>query len=99
MLSAVETLLEFRNILLGSKIRIYTDHMNNVLLTTKHASKRIQHWRWLMEEFGPEFVYLKGPANNLADALSRLDTGKQVTRALCYLEGEDVAFKPLSDIE
>ena len=44
MLSAVETLLEFRNILLGSEITIYTDHMSNVNLTTKHASKLITHW-------------------------------------------------------
>ena len=41
MLSAVETLLEFRNILLGSKITIYTDHMNNVNPTTKYASKTL----------------------------------------------------------
>ena len=43
MLSAIETLLEFRNILLGSKIRIFADHMNNANPTTKHASKRVQH--------------------------------------------------------
>ena len=43
MLSAVERLLEFRNILLGSEITIYMDHMNNMNLMTKHASKRITH--------------------------------------------------------
>ena len=41
MLSAVETLLEFRNILLGHEVTIYTDHMNNVKPITKYASKRI----------------------------------------------------------
>ena len=44
MLSAVEILLEFRNILLDSKITICTDHMNNANPVTKHASKRITHW-------------------------------------------------------
>jgi len=43
MLSAIETLLEYRNILLGAEITIYTDHMNNVNPLTKHASKRIQY--------------------------------------------------------
>ena len=38
MLSVVETLKEFRNILLGHMINIYTDHKNNVNPTTKHAS-------------------------------------------------------------
>ena len=85
MLSAVETLLEFRNILLGSEITIYTNHMNNVNPLTKHASKRMQHWRWLMEEFGPKFIYLKRSANNLADTLSKLDTGKDVAQVLCVL--------------
>jgi len=51
-----------------------------------------------MEEFGPKFVYLKGSANNLADALSRLDTGKEVAEALCLLESEDVTYSTLDDI-
>ena len=44
MLSAVETLLEFWNILLGHEVTIYTDNMNNVKPATKHASKRMQYW-------------------------------------------------------
>ena len=44
-LPAVETLLEFRNVLLGSEITIYADHINNVNPATKHTSKRIAHWR------------------------------------------------------
>ena len=30
------------------------------------------HWMLLLEEFGPELVYIKGPDNIVADALSRL---------------------------
>jgi hypothetical protein len=33
----------------------------------------MQRWVWLIEEFGPKFMYLKGPENVVADALSRLD--------------------------
>jgi hypothetical protein len=33
----------------------------------------MQHWVWLIEEFGPKFQYLPGPENVVADAWSRLD--------------------------
>lgn len=73
MLSIVETLKEFRNILLGHKIVIYTDHENLTRPTTMHESPRVTRWRWLVEEFGPSFEYIKGEHNVVADALSRLD--------------------------
>ena len=73
MLSIVETLRAYRNILLGHEIVIYTDHMNLVNDRTRHESARIQRWIWLIEEFGPKFQYLPGAENPVADALSRLD--------------------------
>jgi len=73
MLSIVETLRAYRNILLGHELVIYTDHMNLVNDRTRHESARIQRWVWLIEEFGPKFKYLPGPENVVADALSRLD--------------------------
>jgi len=77
MLSIVETLKEYRNILLGQKIRIHTDHMNNIRPTTRHASARIARWRWLLEEFGAECQHVIGTKNSVADALSRLDADFQ----------------------
>ncbi len=74
MLSIVETLNEFRTMLLGYRIKIYTDHENLTRLTTVSKSPRIQRWRWTIEEFGPTIEYIKGPHNVVADALSRLDT-------------------------
>ena len=85
ILSVIETLLEFRNILLGSKIVVCADHMNNVNLVIQHASKRMQHQRWLREEFGPKFRYLQRPSNYLVDALSRLDTAQLVAEGLSNL--------------
>ena len=71
LLSIVETLKEFRNILLGQQITVYTDHKN---LTYKNFNtERVIRWRLVLEEFGPELVYLKGERNIVADALSRLD--------------------------
>ena len=72
LLSIVETLKEFRNILLGQKIKIYTDHKNLVHESEMKTSQRVMRWRLLLEEYGPEIVYIKGKANIVADALSRL---------------------------
>ena len=30
-------------------------------------------WRWILEEYGPEIVYIKGIHNTIADAISRLE--------------------------
>eukprot|EP00804_Cyclotella_cryptica_P000753 CCRYP_001027-RA/>CCRYP_001027-RA protein AED:0.45 eAED:0.49 QI:0/0/0/1/1/1/2/0/253 len=36
---------------------------------------RVYRWRLLLEEYGPEIVYIKGIHNTVADAISRLDFG------------------------
>ena len=71
LLSIVETLKEFRNILLGHQITVYTDHKN---LTHKNFNtERVMRWRLILEEFGPELKYIKVENNVVADALSRLE--------------------------
>ena len=71
LLSIVETLKEFRNILLGQQIVVHTDHKN---LTCKNFNtERVMRWRLVLEEYGPELKYIKGEDNIVADALSRLD--------------------------
>ena len=71
LLSIVETLKEFRNILLGQKIVVHTDHKN---LTCKNFNTdRVMRWRLILEEYGPELRYIKGENNIVADALSRLN--------------------------
>ena len=70
LLSIVETLKEFKNILLGMKIVVYMDHKN---LTCKNFNTdRVMRWRLILEEFGPELRYIKGEHNIVADTLSRL---------------------------
>jgi hypothetical protein len=71
LLSIVETLKEFRNILLGQKLIVHTDHKN--IVYGKLSNDRIVRWRLLLEEYGPEYVHIKGKDNIVADALSRLD--------------------------
>ena len=46
--------------------------MNLVYESELKTSQRVMRWRLLLEEYGPEIEYIKGPKNVVADALSRL---------------------------
>ena len=60
---------KFRTILLGKKIRIYTDNKN---LTCKNFNTNIVlRWRLILREYGTYIEYIKGEKNIVADALSR----------------------------
>jgi hypothetical protein len=64
LLSIVETRKEFRNILLGQQITIYTDHQN---LTYKNFNtQRVMRWRLIIKELGPTFAYIEGSNNVVA---------------------------------
>ena len=78
MLSIVKTFQEFRSILWGAEVHVYTDHKN--LTQTNLTSQRILTWRMLLEEFAPLFHYKPGTENVVADTLScypMLDRGKK----------------------
>ena len=77
LLSIVETLKEFKTILLGFEITIFTDHQN--LIHDDLKSERVLRWRLIVEEYGPEIKYIKGEKNIPADLLSRLDTANTMT--------------------
>ena len=65
------TLKEFRNILLGHQITVYTDHKN--LTYKSFDTERVMRWCLILEEFGPELKYIKGENNVVANPLSRLE--------------------------
>eukprot|EP00957_Ditylum_brightwellii_P022004 1659889-Ditylum_brightwellii.AAC.1 len=96
LLSIVETLKEFKNILLGFPITVYTDHKNLTHDTVLLLSERVMQWQLLIEEFFPEVKDIKGIKNVVADALGRLctETGNPVQDLAQISPDDDVTNWP-----
>ncbi len=73
LLAIVETLKEFKRMLWGQSIKVYTDHANLISDALGLTLDRVYRWRLLLEEYGPKIVYIKGIHNTVADAISRLE--------------------------
>ncbi len=65
-----EFLQGYRNIFYGAKIVIEIDHQNLIQCDLK--SPCLLHWRLLIKEHAPRFVYIKGKTIMVADDLSCL---------------------------
>ena len=74
LLSIVKCIKEFRNILFGYQIIVYSDHKNLVHAATVSQSQRVMRWRMILEEFGPDIRHISGEENIVADAISRIPT-------------------------
>ena len=72
LLSIVECLKTFRNILFGYEIHVYSDHKNLIYEATLSESQRVMRWRLLLEEYGPHIHHIAGVDNIVADTLSRI---------------------------
>ncbi len=70
LLSIVETLEEFKGMLWGQSIKVYTNNKNLTRDALGLTSNRMYQWRLLLEEFAPDIVYSKGIHNTVADAIS-----------------------------
>ena len=64
------TLKEYRTMLLGGNLKIYTDHKNLIFWTL--SVEQVLRWRLYMEQFYYTLDYLEGDKNILADCFSRL---------------------------
>ena len=70
LLAIVETLKEFKGMLWGQKLKVFTDHKNLIQDALGLTSDRVYRWRLLLEEFGPKIVHIKGIQNTVANAIS-----------------------------
>ena len=70
LLAIVLTLKEYRQMLIGAKLNVYTDHKNLTFRTM--SMQRILRWRLYLENFDINLQYIEGNKNVLADCFSRL---------------------------
>ena len=83
---------------------VYTDHKNLIQDALGLTSDLLNHWRLLLEEYGPTIMYIKGTHNTVVDAISRLDYGPvqedrskmmTSTQFWChYTSGQDESTSP-----
>jgi RNase H-like domain found in reverse transcriptase len=102
LLSIIKTLKEYRNILLGHQIKVFTDHKNLVYKTFN--TERVMRWRLIIEEFGPKLTYIKGANNVVADALSRMkmtekDFGPEVFAGETIKQRFPLSYKLLAEMQ
>jgi hypothetical protein len=80
LLAIVKTLNEFKGMLWGQSIKMFTDHANLIRDALGMTSDHVYQWRLLLEEYGPKIVYIKGIHNTAADTISRLEYDPSVNQ-------------------
>jgi hypothetical protein len=58
LLAIVETLKEFKGMLWGQGIKVYTDHKNLTRDALGLTSDRVYCWQLILEEYAPEIIYI-----------------------------------------
>ncbi len=97
ILAIVETLKEFKGMLWGQDIKVYTDHKNLTRDALGLTSDRVYRWWLLLEEYAPEIMYIKGIHNTVAGAILRLEydpklnTTNEYTHAMLGVEPEELS--------
>ncbi len=81
LLAIVETLKEFKGMLWGQQIKVFTDHANLMGDALGLTLDQVYQWRLLLEEYGPKIVHIKGIHNSMADAVSGLEYDPSVNKS------------------
>lgn len=82
-LAVIKTLKYFKPVVFGSKIIVFTDHLN-LSYIHKSTSPKIQRWRIFLEEFNIQIKHVKGNENTFPDMLSRDACMKAVSQEISY---------------
>jgi hypothetical protein len=99
LLAIVETLKEFKGMLWGQDIKVYTDHKNLTRDALELTSDRVYCWRLLLEEYAPGIIYIKGIHNTVADAIlqleydPKLNKTNEYTHAMLGVEPEELSMQ------
>ncbi len=105
LLAIVETLKEFKGMLWGQDIKVYTHHKNLTRDALGLTSDRVYHWRLLLEEYAPKVMYIKGIHNTVADAISQLEYDPKLnktneyTHAMLSVEPEELSAQQWKSFE
>ena len=73
-LAVVWTLKKFRDIILGYRVKVLTDHAPvTSLFKNRNLHGKLARWFTTLQEFEPSIAHIPGKYNTIADALSRLE--------------------------
>ncbi len=78
LLAIVETLKEFKGMLWGQTIKVFTYRANLMRDALGLTLDRMYQWRLLLKEYKPKIVYIEGIHNTIADAISWLECDPSV---------------------
>ncbi len=99
LLAIVETLKEFKEMLWGQDIKVYTDHKNLTRDALGLTSDWVFCWWLFLEEYAPEIIYIKGIHNTVADAIlwleydPKLNKNNNYTHAMLGVEPEALSVQ------
>ena len=68
----VECLNQFRGIIFGYEINVFSYHINLVCVTTLGKAQRLMRWQLIIKKFGLSIRYIALVDNIVADTISRL---------------------------
>jgi hypothetical protein len=64
----------------GQNIKVFTDHTHLIRDALGMTSDCVYQWRLLLNEYGPEIVYIKGIHNTVANTISWLEYDPSVNQ-------------------
>jgi hypothetical protein len=94
LLAIVHCLVEYRNMLRGARLTVYTDHKNLTFHTLN--TPRVSRWHLFLEDFHPTFKYCPGKDNVIADCFSRLPQMDKPSEGKKTSKGKLIAFDKLT---